>query len=114
MQRQDKDIAYKTHAHRTWNDGEADYNYHIAHHNNGIATIGVDFIQISHAGWNSKTTAHRLDRILLDNNVPFRVRIQNYEMVLYRTVHGTLDRVAAMDSLGVITFRRTQTSWILV
>lgn len=114
MTRGDKKLAFATTAHRTWNDAEADYNYHIAHHDNGIATIGCDFIQISHAGWNSTTTANRLNHILIDNGIPFRVNIQHGEMVLSRIVHGTRDRVAAMDSLGVITFRRTATTWILV
>jgi len=56
----------------------------IRHHGNIIAYVGLDRVQLRHAGWNSRTTAHRLDRICLDNGLTVRVGIRQGILSLIR------------------------------
>lgn len=109
----ERKLAYATTAERIWNDSEAEYNYIIRHHSNAIAVIGCDSVKMTHCGYNTVTTANRLNRILIDNEIPFAAHIKQYEMVLSRRVNGTLDRVASFDAMGQIRFTRTTSSWIL-
>lgn len=69
-----KRIAYKTHA-----AIDRQVNVAIWHHDNPIALIGRDSVRLSNAGWTSKTTADRLNRIARDNGVG-RVFIKDYTM----------------------------------
>lgn len=56
-------LAYETTAERG-NDGKTII---VRHHGNAIAHIGPDFFTLTGAGWNSRTTADRLNAILRDN-----------------------------------------------
>lgn len=110
----ERKIAYATTAERFWNDSEAEYGYIVRHHDNPVARISRDRVTITHCGYNTVTTANRLNTVLADNDIPFRANIQQGEMVLSRIVHNTRDRVASFDAMGAITFYRTQTSWTLL
>lgn len=59
-------LAYETTA--EW-DTSSDFDQTIVvrHHGNPIAEIGADFFTLDNAGWHSRTTARRLNRILRDN-----------------------------------------------
>lgn len=54
-------------AYETTIEYATDGNVVVKHHHNPIAHIGRTWFTLSHAGWHSKTTAHRLHRILIDN-----------------------------------------------
>lgn len=57
-------IAYQTHI--TRHDGAVT----VYHHGNPIAELTEHSITISGSGWNSRTTADRLNAILRDNQTP--------------------------------------------
>lgn len=40
----------------------------IYHHNSLIAVVGKTEVSVSNAGWSSRTTIHRIHRILTDNS----------------------------------------------
>jgi hypothetical protein len=107
----EKKIAYATIAQKIWNDSEGEYNYIVLHHDNVIAHIGRDVIYLSNAGWDSRTTADRLNRICRDNEMPFAVAIVQSDMTLFRAVNGTRDRIASFSYVNGFNFRRTASSW---
>lgn len=109
----EKTIAYETTAERYWNDAQAEYGYFIRHHGNMIAHITPDYIELSNAGWDSRTTAMRLNRICIDNNMPFRVAMRQNDTQLYRKVHN-MDRLASFSYQTWFGFRRTESSWSCV
>lgn len=55
-------IAYETTIERLDNGAVL-----VRHHGNPIAEIGLHYFTLSGSGWNSRTTADRLHRILADN-----------------------------------------------
>lgn len=54
----------------------------LYHHGNLIAYVGLTRVQLVHAGWNSRTTAHRLNRVCVDNGLSVRVAIRKGVLVL--------------------------------
>lgn len=67
-------VAYKTTV--TANADGMFGTFAIRHHGNLIAYVGLTSIQLVHAGWNSVTTANRLNRVCVDNGVNVRVGIR--------------------------------------
>ena len=71
-----KSLGYKTVA---WQE---DGTVFVQHHDTIIATLFERFIRLSTGGWDSKTTAHRLNAILHDNgvqgNIVFRQETTSY------------------------------------
>ncbi len=57
------ELAYKT----TAEYGDGGHTVVIRHHGNPIAEIGEHFFTLDNAGWHSRTTSDRLNRILQDN-----------------------------------------------
>jgi hypothetical protein len=104
-------LAYATTAERYWNDAEADYKFIIRHHDNVIAVIGHDRISLSNAGWDSRTTSDRLNRICADNEMPFSVSCRMGDTLIYRRVHQTRDLIASFAYNRWYSFSRTVTSW---
>jgi len=86
-------LAYETTAERT------PYGtIGIRHHGNPIADIGPDHFTLDNAGWNSRTTSDRLNRILRDNNADYyMISIKQGIMVLteYHQPIQTGDRKVA-------------------
>lgn len=68
---QSKTIAYATTCQRVnlYDNlgGEDDY-FIIQHHGSSIAQVSRDTVQVTNAGWTSRTTTDRLGRVLADNN----------------------------------------------
>jgi hypothetical protein len=56
----------------------------IRHHGNVIAYVGLTRVQLVHAGWDSITTAHRLNRVCVDNGLDVRVGIRQGILSLMR------------------------------
>lgn len=56
----------------------------LYHHGSLIATVEADSVFISTAGWDSSTTADRIDRVLQDNEVGYRVALRNGETHLFK------------------------------
>lgn len=50
----------------------------IRHHGNAIALLGDEGFTLENSGWDSSSTAQRLNRILLDNapSTPYRIGIR--------------------------------------
>lgn len=83
-------LAYETTAEKVWGKD----TIVIRHHGNPIAEIGPDFFTLDNAGWHSRTTSDRLNRILQDNQTAlptdpnvtdrlyYSVRIQQGRMVV--------------------------------
>ena len=69
-----KTIAYATTV--TANANGMFGTFAIRHHGNVIAYVGLTRIQLVHAGWDSVTTAHRLNRVCVDNGLSVRVGIR--------------------------------------
>lgn len=69
-----KKIAYATHARLS--HGDVIYVYH---HGNTIAAILPDRVNLSNAGYHTKTTAHRLNLIACANGVG-KVYIRDFNM----------------------------------
>lgn len=64
-----KKVAYATFIRRV-DDGAVK----VMHHSTVIAEISDGFVEIHTAGYNSKTTAHRLNAILQDNRTGYSAR----------------------------------------
>lgn len=80
----------------------------IQHHGSTIALLapqpnGGLAIAVTNAGWDSMTTTARMDRVLQDNGVPWRVVIRNG-----RTTLLTSDLSIAARGLERVTFVRTE------
>lgn len=58
----------------------------VKHHGNPIAEIGRDFFTITGAGWNSRTTADRLNKILRDNQTSLPSPDSGFDDRLYYAV----------------------------
>lgn len=69
-------IAYKTTVERSNSGGlRGSWDlFLVRHHGNPIAEIGPDFFTIDNGGWNSRTTADRLNRIVRDMGANYHVR----------------------------------------
>lgn len=52
----------------------------VRHHGNPIAHLGPDYFTLDNAGWNSVTTANRLNAILRDNQTPI---VKGFDRVHY-------------------------------
>lgn len=72
-------LCYATEATVAHNDWAAIY-----HHSSLIATVEADSVYITTAGWDSRTTAMRIDRVLQDNDIPYRVAIRDGVTHLFR------------------------------
>jgi len=75
-------IGYKTTA--TANADGMFGTFAIRHHGSIIAYVGIDRVQLRHAGWDSITTAHRLNRVCVDNGLSVRVGIRQGILSLIR------------------------------
>lgn len=80
----------------------------ISHHGSTIAVLAVQpndglAIAVTNAGWDSKTTTMRMDRVLQDNGVPWRVAIRNGETCLLNR-----DLSIAARGLQRVTFIQTE------
>lgn len=71
----------------------------VLHHDNMIATLAPDAIQVDTCGWDSVTTANRLNRILVDSGLPYRVSIKQGDTIL------KTDSLAPIASLTTATFK---------
>lgn len=68
-------LAYETTAERVRASNGASWDaFLIRHHGNAIAEIGPDYFTLDNGGWNSRTTADRLQRILRDNGANYAAR----------------------------------------
>lgn len=68
-------LAYETTAERIQASNGASWDtFLIRHHGNAIAEIGPDYMTLDNGGWNSRTTADRLQRILKDNDINYSAR----------------------------------------
>jgi hypothetical protein len=54
----------------------------VRHHGSVIATISRREVEVDNAGYDSVTTAHRIDRVLVDNATGARCFIRNGETVV--------------------------------
>ena len=71
-------LAYKTTAEYFRNGAVL-----IRHHGNPIAEIALDYFTVDNAGWNSRTTSDRLNRVLRDNNADhYTISIKQGAMIL--------------------------------
>lgn len=61
----------------------------ITHHDNLIAVLRDEYIFISNCGYDTRTTANRLNAIVSAYNPRYRVGITNYSMVIRDTDNGT-------------------------
>ena len=68
-------LAYETTVERMRASNGASWDvFLIRHHGNAIAEIGPDYFTLDNGGWNSRTTADRLQRILKDNGANYSAR----------------------------------------
>lgn len=72
-------LAYATTVRRSEHDEQA---IQVLHHGNLIAVMFPTFIRLSNGGWDSKTTAMRLNRIVRDNNIAAHVSLRKGDTVL--------------------------------
>lgn len=63
----------------TMADTNGNLVFGIYHHNSLIAVIGESEVSVNNAGWTSKTTIDRIDRILWDNATGYRAVIRKGE-----------------------------------
>lgn len=91
----------------------------VRHHGNPIAAIGRDFFTLGNGGWNSVTTANRLNHILRDNQTILPTDPTATDRLWYsaacrqgslaiwgRPVEGPARLLQSLDS-GVAHFSRT-------
>lgn len=71
-------IGYKTEA--SFNRRHEGDVFYIYHHGSPIARITKGKVEVSNAGWGSRTTADRISRVLADNGIPVGVGIKNFTM----------------------------------
>lgn len=64
----------------------------IKHHDSIIAEIQPDHIELDNHGFESQTTAARMDRVLRDNGFNYRIAIRQREMSLLDNRLGILHR----------------------
>lgn len=92
-------LAYETTAERstygTWD------TFLIRHHGNVIAEIGPDSFTLDNAGWNSRTTADRLHRILKDNDANYSATCRQSRIEIRRN-----DKVVRVLDESVAHFKR--------
>lgn len=105
-----RNLAFATVSHRFWDDNSADYGYMIQHHRSIIADIRLDRIAIGNAGWHSRTTADRLNRVLRHNGVPGHVRILQGRMILeWQGEKLPFDNI----NYGFVFYRNPDMSWVI-
>lgn len=80
----------------------------IRHHGNAIALIARNIIVIDNCGWDSDTTVNRLRKVMRDNNIPYYVRIRDFEMRLCNDAHNEID-----GNFRTATFTRNNDVWTL-
>lgn len=95
IRRNSVELAYKTDAY--WS--QVNRELVILHHDNEIARLFSDGrITLSHAGWDSSTTANRLHKLTRDNKLNLGVAIRQREMVLIN-MDAKRTRVMAFNDL---------------
>lgn len=89
----ERKLAYATTAQRTGDVVE------IRHHGNVIATLAPGMIKVDTCGWDSMTTASRLNRIVVDNGLPYRISIRKGDTKIMT------DSLAIIAPLTTATFK---------
>ncbi len=69
-------------AYATWAALNADGSVSVTHHDSIIAVIDQDSVALNSHGWDSMTTAQRMDRVLRDNGYSERISIRQGELTL--------------------------------
>ena len=115
--RQQITLAYKTTA---WSLGDV-RSLIVKHHGTPIAHLGPMFVTLSSGGWDSQTTAGRLNTVLRaaiekDGGEDLFVRIRGGSTVLTKRVPGRKGEVIVRHlSEGVVHLSRTTSTapWVL-
>lgn len=94
-------IAYETYAKYDALPGSKWGTVSVRHHASTIATITPAAVTLDNHGFNSKTTAMRLNAIARANDTDVWVGIKNYSMVA-RDADGKI----VSDMIGAVTFAR--------
>lgn len=74
----------------------------VYHHASLIATVEADSVYISTAGYDSSTTVDRIDRVLLDNEVGYRVALRKGETHLFQVKRPFDSEQSVWIDLGYI------------
>lgn len=62
----------------------------ICHHGSTIAVVGKNKVSVSNAGWSSRTTIHRIHRILTDNATGYGACIKGGSAKIINMANGEL------------------------
>lgn len=84
---QTRKLAYATEAYRS-HDGT---RITITQHSNPIAILSEKSVFVDNCGYDTTTTSTRINKILSDNEIPYYVRIRQYQMRLFNASHTELD-----------------------